>query len=207
MTGEDWYRNGDWNDEIASAFEAKLARSRDQKPQYLRIQGSLLKDSHPAVALQLLDRCVAEGDPAFIAHALLESAHALYVMGEIDRSLDRLEAVLDQQSREPMFRTSAAFDYAMLVTLHRRVSRYDRAWAALDEAGEGFFPVMVFQAAAARALILEHRGEAALAQQQALKARAAQSVRTGWVPGHPGVGVAPVGTDSYSRQIGVIAGR
>jgi hypothetical protein len=44
MSSDDWYRNQTWSEDIEAAFNAKLARSRSQKAQYLRIQGSILKD-------------------------------------------------------------------------------------------------------------------------------------------------------------------
>lgn len=205
MGSEDWYRNTRWNAEVEAAFEAKLARSRNQKAQYLRIQGSILKDSHPAAAIRLLGRCIEEGDPFHIAHALLDTAHAYYVMGEVERALETLEATMEQQAKEPMFGTSAAYDYAMLVALHERTERYDTALAVLAGADDPLFATMVFEAEAARAVIYSSRGEVELARRAAQTAMAAREARTGWIPGNPDVGVVPDGDDPLSQRVRAIA--
>ncbi|WP_162806668.1 hypothetical protein [Sphingosinicella terrae] len=206
MGSEDWYRNTHWGAQMEAAFDAKLARSRSQKAQYLRIQGSILKDSHPAAAIRLLGRCVDEGDPFHVAPALLEMAHAYYVSGEVQRALELLEDAIEQQVREPLSRTSAAYDYAMLVALHERTERYERALAALDAADDPIFSSMVFQAEAARAVIYRSKGEGERARRAAQAALAARTVRTGWIPGHEDVGVVPAGDDRLSRRLRAIAG-
>lgn len=189
MGSDDWYRNNTWSEDIEAAFNAKLARSRSQKAQYLRIQGSILKDANPAAAIQLLRRCVEEGGDFHIAHAYLDMAHAHYVSGDIEAALGSLEDAMEQQRRQPLFRTSAPYDYVMLVALHEREERYDRALSILDRTTGAPFASMVFQAEAARALIFaarEQREEALTAAQRAL---AAEAEEVGWIPGHPEVGV------------------
>ena len=184
---EHWYRNSDWSPEIAERFDQRLARSRSQKAQYLRIQGSILKDRHPETAIALLERCIAEGDPAFIAHAWAEIADARYRLGNVDGAIEAFEAALEQESREPMFRTNAPLDYALTVAIHERAGRYDRALACLDAVGEGFLPSMLFEEAAARALISAARGDGDAARQAAERALS-QLDRAGPIPGHPEVG-------------------
>lgn len=205
MGSEDWYRNTRWNADIEAAFDAKLARSRSQKAQYLRIQGSILKDSHPEAAIRLFDRCIAERDPFQTAHALLDMAHAYYVMGDVERALVTLEATVEQQVQEPISRTTAPYDYAMLVALHERTERYDRALEMLASADDPLFATMVFEAEAARAVIYASKGEVERAQRAARSAMSARGVRTGWIPGHPDVGVVPDGDDPLSKRVRAIA--
>lgn len=187
----DWFRNSHWTPEIEAAFEQKLGRSRSQKAQYLRIQGSMLKDTHPEVAIRLLERCAEAGDETQIAAALLDSAHAHYRLGDVTGALTRLEAAMEQEAVQPMFRTSAPFDYAMLVVLHDRKERFDNALAVLDDSGAALMPVMEFQRSAARAIILSAKGRNAEARAAAESALTAESVEAGWIPGYPDVGVVP----------------
>ena len=202
----DWYRNTDWNAESELGFEAKLARARAQRAQYLRIQGSLLKDSHPEVAIRLLARCIEAGEPMFVAHALLDTAHAQYRLGQTDAALDTLEALLEQQRREPRFQTSAAFDYPFLVAFHGRSARYDRALALLDDTGEALFVAMDFEREAARAIILSDRGEGERAKAAATAALQLQG-EAGWIPGFAEVGNVPSGEHPLFDRLRAIAGQ
>ena len=203
----EWCRNRDWNDAIAADFEARLARTRHQRAQYLRIQGSCLKDSHPDVAVRLLRRCVDVGDPAFIAAALLDIAQALYGTGDVGGALDELEAVLVQEQREPMFRTTAAFDYPFLVALHEQGKRYDHALKVIARAGAGFFADLNFEREAALALILSARGEHARAAEAAGRALQAAEIQSGWIPGFPQVGVVPPGDHPIKDRLRRLAAR
>ena len=203
----DWYRNTDWNEAVAADFEARLRRARGQKAQYLRIQGSTLKDSHPQVAITLLQRCVEEGNPAFVAAALLDIAQALYGSGDTAGALDTLETLLDQEVREPMFRTSAAFDYPFLVAFHEQRQRYDRALAVLEAGGEGPLADLNFERETALALILSERGEHPSATAAATRALEAAEVTTGWIPGFPQVGVVPPGDHPLKQRLRTIAAR
>ena len=74
----DWFRNTAWDDSIQAAFDAKLAQCRTQRAQYLRVQGSILKESHPGAALALLRRCIETGDEFQVAPAHLDSAGPLH---------------------------------------------------------------------------------------------------------------------------------
>lgn len=205
MADGDWYRNTKWNADIEAAFNWRLERSRSQKAQYLRIQGSILKDTHPDIAIQLLGRCVEQGDEFHIAHALLDTAHAQLVQGDVDTALDTLEAVIEQERRQPRFRTSAAYDYPFLVAFYGRTERYQRALDELESHPGGFFESMIFETETAKALICEEQGKHELAREAARRALAAASVETGWVPGHPKVGLVPSGPHPLHERLKRIA--
>jgi tetratricopeptide (TPR) repeat protein len=205
MSDEHWYRNTAWKPEIEAAFDAKLARSRSQKAQYLRIQGSILKEAHPTAALKLLQRCIEMDDEFHLAHAHLDSAYAHYVMSDIEATLRSLEAAMEAQLRSPMFQTSAPFDYCMLVALHNREERYDTALTILENLTSGPFPVTDFQGQAARALILWERGRQDEARDAADKALAAASVDEGDIPGFPEVGVVPSLDNRLGERVAEIA--
>jgi tetratricopeptide (TPR) repeat protein len=201
----EWFRNTTWDESIEAAFNAKLTRSRTQQAQYLRIQGSLLKESHPEAALGLLRRCIDLGDEFYLAAAHLDAAQAHYSLGDVDQSLASLEAAMEQEARYPLVRTSARFDYLMLVALHERKERYDAALALLDLPDLALFPAMEFQREAARAVILATHGRHEEARAAARLAMAAEAVRTGWIPGYPEVGVLPDGTNPLSARVREIA--
>ena len=186
----DWFRVTEWTPAAAEEFDSRLARSRSQKAQYLRIQGSTLKDSNPAAAASLLRRCIEIGDDSQTAGAWLDLGYALYRSGHIDNALQALESAIEQETRQPLFRTSAPFDYAMLVVLHDRAERFDRALEVLDTAA-ALYPLMEFQRESARAIILHSKGRREEAQLGAQQALAAGDVREGWIPAHPQVGVVP----------------
>ena len=57
-TDESWFRNTDWNPDIAARFEAGRRHAHDQA-QFLRIQATSDAPREPEVALQLLDRYLA----------------------------------------------------------------------------------------------------------------------------------------------------
>lgn len=205
IMSEGWYRNTEWTPQIAAEFNAKLARSRGQKAQYLRIQGSILASSHPAAALELLHRCIALKDEMTLAAAHQDAAHAHYHTGNIELALQSLEAAIERQEVFPMAKTEAPFDYCMLVVLHGREERYDRVLALIARIGSGPFPLTEFKAQAANAIILWERGQHEEAKAAARLAIEAQSVEQGWIPGHPDVGVVPEENPLSSRLAQIIA--
>ena len=196
---ENWYRNIEWTPQIEAEFNARLARSRSQKAQYLRIQGSVLTSRHPEAALQLLHRCIELKDEFTLAAAHQDAAHAYYRMGDIELALRSLEAAIDRQEVFPMAKTEAPYDYCMLVALHGREERYDRVLALVARIGSGPFPSTEFKAQAASAIILWGRGRQDEAKAAARLAMEAQSVEHGWIPGHPDVGVVPEENPLSSR--------
>lgn len=206
MASDDWYRNRTWDPEIEAAFDKRLGRSRSHKAQYLRIQGSMLKDEHPEVAIRLLKRCIDEGDDFHIAHALLDTAHAKLILGDVDAALGTLEDLLVQEERHPRVRTTAPYDYSFLVALHGRTERYQRAIELLDRRGPGFFESMIFEAEAAKAIIFEDQGERIAAREAAKRALDAASVRVGWVPGYPDIGLVPESPHPLRNHLVRIAG-
>ena len=118
----DWYRNAEWNAEIASAFEAKLARAR-RKAEYLSLQGQSLIGNAPKVARGLLERAVAEDDEFETARALAFLAQANLALGDVDAALDAYERALERQLDRPNIVAVSLADYAFVVGYWRRAER------------------------------------------------------------------------------------
>jgi tetratricopeptide (TPR) repeat protein len=202
---ESWYRNTEWTPQIAAEFNAKLARSRSQKAQYLRIQGSILASCYPEAALELLQRCIELEDEMTLAAVYQDAAYAHYRMGDIDLALQSLEAAIERQEVSPMTQAEAPYDYCMLVALHGCNERYDRVLALVIRIGSGPFPLTHFKAQAANTFILWERGRQEEAKAAARLAIEAQSVEPGWVPGYPDVGTVPEENPLSSRLAEIAA--
>src|SRR4051794_37757046 len=99
----DWFRNKDWNADIAARFDAKLRRARD-KQQYLRIQASYLADVQPEVALALLGRYFALGDHFDMAAAFVDQSTAHLAQRETDAALHSLQRARARERERPISR-------------------------------------------------------------------------------------------------------
>lgn len=154
----DWFRNDHWDELIAGAFEAKLARSRN-KAEYLNIQGYTLIPSHPEIAAQLLRRAVKLADPTQTARAGLYLGTALAISGDLDAAIDALQAAIDAEQSFPMHRTGAGLDQALLIALAGRTELYDTALRRLESERVLPFDTQLLSALIAQTLILGERGE------------------------------------------------
>ena len=208
LSDEHWYRNTEWTPEIQTAFEAKLSKTRNQRSQYLRIQGSILIDHQPRAAISLLERCIEiDGDYGgyHLAHAKAELARAYLAAGESELMFRALEAAIEQQFSDPVHGTSAPYDYCSIVALEKREDRYDAALALLDRIAPGPFALTAFQFHVSRALILWERGLRDEARASAELALIAEGERIGPVPGYPGVGIVPRPNPLTERVIEILA--
>ena len=127
----DWFRNTQWNEDIEAVFEARLRRARD-KAQYLNIQAHTLLGTHPRISAALCLRAIETGDPAQAARAGLYLGTALAVDGDVDGAIEALEGAIGAEQREPMHRTAAHLDQALLVALARRSDLYDLVLSRLE---------------------------------------------------------------------------
>ena len=161
MSADDWFRNTSWSTATAARFEEKLRRARG-KSQYLRIQACSLADSHPQVALALLERYFALGEPFDFAQAHCDSARAYVALGHMDEAVAAYEAALAREAAFPNLLTQAYVELPYLVATRRIAAHYPRARQVLEAfAGRLTFPVDHFKWHAACALI--NAAEAALA--------------------------------------------
>jgi tetratricopeptide (TPR) repeat protein len=177
----DWYRNSNWNADIESDFCQRLRRARD-KSQYLRIQAFHLADSHPQVALGLLDQYFALGDLVDKAQAHVDRARAFIALDDIDAAFSSYEEALTRERELPSWKTQAYLDYACLVINQRATSLYVRAMEVLDAHRERpMFPMDRYRANGARAILLQELGRIDEARSFAdLAMTAAREVESGF---------------------------
>ena len=154
----DWFRNSEWNDEIEAAFEAKLVRARS-KAQYLNIQAYTLLASDPSVAASLARRAIGCADASQTARAGLYLGTALAIAGDLDGAIAALEGAIEAERHEPMYRTAAHLDQALLVALARRDDMYDLALERLGDERSSNLSDQSLSALIAQALIGSERGD------------------------------------------------
>ena len=204
MGRHDWYRNTTWDAQIEADFFARLQRARTQKSQYLRIQASSLRERHPDVALRLLEQVFAVGDAFDLAPALVDRAHALLALGQVDAAMESFEQAIAREQEFPGIRTHAWLDLPFEIATRGLRARYDRAFELL----EAFKPRLMwprdgFRWHAAAALMQRDRGALELAQAHAREALAEAGRDDSGFAHHPDLGL--VG-DDYAGLRGELAG-
>jgi hypothetical protein len=167
---DDWFRNTTWNANTAETFDAKLKRAR-RKGQYLRIQACTLAESHPHVALSLLDRYFDQPGERFDdAQAHVDRATALLALDRVSDAISAYESALDQEKKRPNVLTQAYIELPYLIAIGALKLHHTRALDLLTEHQERLmFPVDHFKWHAARALILGSSNPA-IARESAKKA-------------------------------------
>ena len=190
MGRDDWFRNADWNPTVAQTFEAKLRRAR-RKELYLRVQASVLRESHPDVAHALLDRYFVLPKQFDAAQAYVDRAHAFLAQGRVEDALAAYESALAREAEFPNLLTQAYLELPFEIATRRLSRHYDRAVEVLTvNRARLTFPVEYFKWNAARALIAQatqHESCSGFAR-EALKAaeRGASGFRY-----HPQIGLVP----------------
>jgi len=180
LSKEDWYRNEEWNDEIAEAYFAKLNRARN-KDQYLRIQACYLASSHPEVALDLLEEYFALNEPFDFAQAYCDKATAYIALGNIDAAIKAYENALVQESTGAV-KTEAYINLPMLFTEYGMKENYQKGIELLETNIERLiFPVDYFRWHATMAIFRKSLGNMEEASKQAgLALDAAQIKKSGF---------------------------
>lgn len=126
----DWFRHTEWDHAREADFLAHLSRAR-RKGQYFNIQAYTLLNSRPDVAAMLCRMALALDDPDENARAGLYLGTALALGGDADAAIAALEDAIAAEQRNPMVRTAAYLDQALLIALARREDLYDLALSRL----------------------------------------------------------------------------
>jgi tetratricopeptide (TPR) repeat protein len=166
----DWYRNTDWSPAIAEDFEARLARSRSQKAQYLSLQGMALVPKHPEVAASLLRRAIQLDDPFETVRALATLAQTHLALGNLEEALEAYEAALERQIAQPNIVSVQPADYLFAIGYFRAESRMPGALAIAEAMPDhGIFGTDP-QILAAKAMVFDLAGRTAEARAAAARA-------------------------------------
>jgi tetratricopeptide (TPR) repeat protein len=202
----DWFRNSDWNSGIEAAFFAKLGRARD-KGQPSRIQAYTLAQSHPRVALRLLDQFFALGDRFDTAQAHVDRARALLGLNDAEGAIEAYEAALSAEARRPNVVTTASLDLPLLIATRKDRIRYSRALEVLETKGalRLSFPADYFCWHAACALIVADLGRSAEARKHAQIALDAAARKNSGFRNHPRVGLVADAHKDLRRELARIA--
>jgi tetratricopeptide (TPR) repeat protein len=121
-----WFRNEDWTSAIEQNFYAKLKRAR-RKAQYLCLQAHHLSQSHPEIALRLLNEYFALDDRFDHARAFSFQANAHLALGNIDLAIEAYERGLAREKEFPNHRTQSWIELPYLIATRQIQSKYQRA--------------------------------------------------------------------------------
>ncbi|TVP68824.1 MAG: hypothetical protein EA339_15560 [Rhodobacteraceae bacterium] len=205
MATTDWFRNTSWSPEIEANFLQKLGRARE-KAQYLRIQAFHLEESHPTVALDLLEQYFHLGDDLHMAQAYVQRARALTALGRIEDALLSYDAAIERERQYPQVKTTALLDYVGLIVKAKIDQMFSPALKLLDEHGDSWvFPVERYRADGARALLLEHFGRHKEAQVAATSAMTAASETHSGFRYHQDLGLVPASEDAFWIRVKTLA--
>ncbi|WP_340588648.1 hypothetical protein [Erythrobacter alti] len=129
----DWFRNTDWDDEIEAAFFAKLDRARSQRDQYIVLQAHHLSQTHPEVALRLIDLYNETRKEDFhdIRAERIVAAAKFAMGGYVEALDDYLKMLGRQDDDQPMF-VGSPLEFAFLAARFRSETHYAAALAQLD---------------------------------------------------------------------------
>jgi hypothetical protein len=148
MSDEDWYCNDTWNAEIEARFFEKLNRARFQRFHYIATQAHKLAESHPDVALRLLDLEGPDWNPGTRAKIMLG-------LGKISEAMSDYRMALDQEARRGNTHSHVHLTYALIVAERQISSDFADANAALDRYERHLaWPLEHFEWNAAKALLL-----------------------------------------------------
>ena len=124
----EWYRNTDWNDEIEAMFFAKLDKARSQRDQYIVLQAFHLSQSHPKVALRLIDFYYETRTEDFHdGRADQVRASAQFALGGYVEALDNYLKLLKGQEANDDIYVGSPLEFAFLAARFRSDTHYDAA--------------------------------------------------------------------------------
>jgi len=209
----EWYRNTTWNEHIASLFEARLARSRSSKSEYLRIQSLMLAETRirelAPVALNLAARYFQlNASLAFATQVYLTKAFAYETLGQLELAVQAYRDATQSESTRPNVRDYAHIRFLWFVANHQLEDYY---LEAVDSSKKNMrdtdliFPLNQYRFFAALACIQDDLGDDIEAAHMAKNALFALKQRIGPFEQYPELGLAQIQWNSLIARLESLA--
>ncbi len=208
MGRDDWFRNSDWNGDIEAAFRAKLSRSRSSRPQYLEIQAGYLTESHPTVALRLIEEYFKTGDEFVVPGAFCVQGQAYLSLGKIEEAVGAYKRALDWEIEHPGLVTNARIALPRLIADLRLTDEYEYALNILTtrfNKSDHSWPLTRYLWNGSSALIASDLGQHADAKDLAERALRAAAQTESPFRYHRDIGLVENTSDEFGRRLKRIA--
>jgi tetratricopeptide (TPR) repeat protein len=208
MGKDDWYRNSEWNDSIASAYRSKLSKARSMRPQYITIQASQLVSRYPEVALGLIDEYFESYEDFVVPSAYCTRAEAYISLNHIDLAITSYKNALQWEATHPNYLTNARIDLPILIADKKIEDEYDYALEILTErfkSSDHLWPSMRYFWNGCYALISYERGELSEAREFAERALRAAAETESPFRYHRSMGLVKDTSDDFGQRVKRIA--
>ena len=198
MTDIEWYRQSDWTPVTAAEFERRLAKSRAQRSEYLRIQALTLagtkRSEFATAAIELAQRFLElkkTGVGVAQAHATIAQAHA--TLGQVDAAVAAYRLAVDAEHAQPNVRGCHYLDFTWFVAKRTLISQFDEVLAVTQrnmDQRDLMFPANQYRYFGALALISGALGDKDNARRMAKNALSAAARKQGPFGTQPSLGLA-----------------
>ena len=196
MGRDDWYRNEEWNSEVEKVFLERLARSRGQRDQQLKIQVQMLAARFPNDALRLIEIYDdTRTEEVWDLDVIAASAKAYEELGETGKALEAYRRILQHDENQPFFPMHVLLDAPYLIARKGDVSDFPLAFELLQRAEMSMqkqglnFAAQRFVFNASYALIRQRSGQQDQAKEHAVAALERAGVRHSGLRYHRKVGL------------------
>lgn len=214
MTTTDWYRHERWDQEIALQFEARLARSRSSRGEYLRIQAYSLAATREAgsagPAIELAKRyLILEPDGYAAAQMYATMALAHETQGDRAAAVAAYRDATRLEQEKSGVRGYYYLDFAWFAASHGLSDFYEEvlsAMAASRKEQDLMFPINEYRYFASLAFIAADAGDSSAAARMAGNALLAASRTAGPFARLPGAGLCGPTDDVHQERLERLAG-
>lgn len=213
MTQLEWFRQTKWTNEIEKDFERRLARSRGQRPEYLRIQAWTLAEQRDpklaTIAISLAHRQLELSPAGFFAAQMWNTiARASTTLGRSEDVIAAYRQAVDFEAERPNVREYAYIDFAWYVATESLVANYPEVFAAVEKNKQDCdltFPLIQYRFFGALALIAADTGDTSEARRMARNAIVAAKREQGPFWRHPLLGLLKGSGDAVRNRLEQLA--